>query len=59
MTIPSARNVVTELMNRLDRGDINAIDDLMVADMVNHADGPQGRDGWKQIESIIGLDLGR
>jgi predicted ester cyclase len=58
MSTPTARDVVTELMNRLDQGDITAIDDLISADMVNHAAGPQGREGWKQIGSIIGVDLG-
>jgi lactoylglutathione lyase len=58
MTTPNARDVVTELLNRLDGGDISAIDDLMAVDMINHAGGPHGRDGWKQIGSIITLDLG-
>jgi len=58
MDTPSAREVVTELMNRLDRGDASAVDDLIAIDMVNHAGGPQGRDGWKVIGSIIRSDLG-
>ena len=58
MTRPNARDVVTELMNRLDGGDISAIDDLIAVDMINHAAGPQGRDGWKQIGSMIAHDLG-
>jgi len=58
MTEPTAREVVTELMNRLDQGDTSAIDDLISVDMVNHAAGPQGRDGWKMIGSIITDDLG-
>jgi hypothetical protein len=31
MTTPNAREVITELMNRLDHGDISAIDDLIHA----------------------------
>lgn len=58
MSKPTAREVVTELMNRLDQGDITAIDDLISVDMVNHAAGPQGSEGWKQIGSIITDDLG-
>ena len=58
MSKPTAREIVTELMNRLDQGDVTAIDDLISADMVNHAAGPQGPDGWKQIGSIMTVDLG-
>lgn len=58
MSEPTAREVVTELMSRLDQGDSSAIDDLISADMVNHAAGPQGREGWKQILAIIKVDLG-
>jgi lactoylglutathione lyase len=58
MSEPTARAVVTELMNRLDQGDISAIDELISVDMVNHAAGPQGREGWKQIGSVVTTDLG-
>ena len=34
------------------------IDDLVAADMVNHAAGPQGRDGLKRILRTIDEDLG-
>jgi lactoylglutathione lyase len=52
------KEVVRELMRRLDEGDTSAIDEFMAEDMVNHAAGPQGREGWKQIATIIGDDLG-
>ena len=58
MSRPTAREVVTELMNRLDQGDSGAIDDLISVDMVNHAAGPQGPQGWKQIVAIVTVDLG-
>ena len=53
-----AKEVVRELMRRLGEGDTSAIDEFMADDMVNHAAGPQGREGWKQIRAIIGRDLG-
>jgi len=37
---------------------MSAVDELVAADMVNHAAGPQGREGWKLILSIIDADLG-
>lgn len=58
MSEPTAREVVIELMNLLNQGDSSAIDDLIAVDMVNHAAGPQGSDGWKRIVSIISADLG-
>jgi predicted ester cyclase len=52
------KDVVQELFRRLAAGDRSAIDELMAEDMVNHAAGPQGRDGWKQINAIVATDLG-
>jgi lactoylglutathione lyase len=57
-SLRSAREVVEELFRRLAQGDTSAIDDLIAEDMVNHAAGPQGREGWKQIRAIIRRDLG-
>ena len=54
----SARAVVDELSERLHQGDLGAVDELVAADMVNHAAGPQGRDGWKQVLAVIEVDLG-
>jgi lactoylglutathione lyase len=52
------REVVEELFRRGPAGDWSAIDELVAEDMVNHAAGPQGREGWKQIIRIIEDDLG-
>jgi lactoylglutathione lyase len=53
-----AKDVVAELFRRQQNGDHAAIDDLVAADMVNHAAGPQGRDGLRRILGIIDNDLG-
>jgi lactoylglutathione lyase len=52
------KDVVQELLRRLEAGDHSAIDELIAEDMVNHAAGPQGREGWKRINAIIANDLG-
>ncbi len=39
-------------------GDPTVLDDLVAEDMVNHAAGPQGRDGLKLILATIDHDLG-
>ncbi len=54
----SAKDVVDELLRRQQAGDDTALDDLVAEDMVNHAAGPQGRDGLKLILGIIDHDLG-
>jgi predicted ester cyclase len=54
----SAREVVEELFRRQRAGGDPDIDDLVAADMVNHAAGPQGRDGLKRILRTIDEDLG-
>ena len=38
--------------------DDTVLDDLVATDMVNHAAGPQGRDGLKTILRTIEVDLG-
>jgi lactoylglutathione lyase len=53
-----AKEALQELFRRLAEGDDSAIDEFMAEDMVNHAAGPQGREGWRQIRSIIARDLG-
>jgi lactoylglutathione lyase len=50
--------VIAELFRRLSEGDDRAIDDLMAADMVNHASTRQGAEGWKQILAVIEVDFG-
>jgi len=58
MSERSAKEVVDEMYRRQNAGDETAIDDLVAADMVNHAAGPQGREGLKLILGIIDVDLG-
>ena len=54
----SARDVVEELFRRQRAADDTVLDDLVATDMVNHAAGPQGRDGLKSILRTIEVDLG-
>ena len=58
MSQRSAKDVVDELFRRQQAGDDTALDDLVAADLVNHAAGPQGRDGLKGILRTIDEDLG-
>jgi lactoylglutathione lyase len=58
MSPRSAKEVVDEMFRRQQAGDDTALDDLVAADMVNHAAGPQGRDGLKRILHTIDDDLG-
>ena len=58
MTEPSAKEVVDEMLRRQRAGDPTALDDLVAEDFVNHAAGPQGREGLKRILRIIDDDLG-
>ena len=53
-----AKDVVEEFFRRSEAGDTTALDDLVAEDMVNHAAGPQGREGLRLILSIIDADLG-
>lgn len=43
MSERSAKEVVAEMFRRQQAGDDTALDDLIAAEMVNHAAGPQGR----------------
>ncbi len=58
MSERNAREVVEEMFQRQQAGDDTALDDLVAVDMVNHAAGPQGRDGLKRILRTIDDDLG-
>jgi len=58
MSEPSAKDVVEELARRLEAHDLAVLDDLVAEDMVNHAAGPQGREGLRRILETIGRDLG-
>jgi lactoylglutathione lyase len=54
----SAKEVVAEMFRRQQTGDETALDDLVAANMVNHAAGPQGREGLRLILRTIDADLG-
>ena len=54
----SAKDVLAEMFRRQQDGDPTVLDDLVAADMVNHAAGPQGREGLKRILRTIDDDLG-
>lgn len=54
----SAKNVVAEMLRRQKAGDDTVLDDLVAVDMVNHAAGPQGREGLRDILRTIDTDLG-
>jgi lactoylglutathione lyase len=54
----NAKDVVAEMFRRQAEGDDTVLDDLIAADLVNHAAGPQGRDGLKAILRTIDADLG-
>ncbi len=57
MSGSSAKVVVGEMFRRQQAGDATALD-LVATDMVNHAAGPQGREGLDRILGIIQEDLG-
>ena len=52
------RHVVEELFRGQRAADDTVLDDLVATDMVNHAAGPQGREGLKTILRTIEVDLG-
>jgi lactoylglutathione lyase len=54
----SARDVVEEMFRRQQEGDETVLDDLVAEQMVNHAAGPQGREGLRSILRTIDEDLG-
>jgi predicted ester cyclase len=53
-----ARAIVEEMLRRQQAGDDTFLDELVAVDMVNHAAGPQGRDGLARILRTIDHDLG-
>jgi predicted ester cyclase len=58
MSERTAKDVVEEMFRRQVAGDETVLDDLVAADMVNHAAGPQGREGLRAILTMIEADLG-
>ena len=58
MSNRSAKDVVEEYFRRLQAADETVLDDLVAADLVNHAAGLQGREGLRRILQTIEADLG-
>jgi predicted ester cyclase len=58
MSERSAKDVVAEMFRRQAGGDHTVLDELVADDLVNHAAGPQGREGLKAILRTIEVDLG-
>ena len=58
MSERSAKEIVSEMFRRQQAGDETVLDDLVADDMVNHAAGPQGRNGLRLILANIDHDLG-
>ena len=54
----TAKDIVGELIRRQQAGDDSVLDDLVADDFVNHAAGPQGREGLRWILRTIEADLG-
>jgi len=52
-----SRRVVAEFEARRAAGDDSVFDDLVAPDFVNHAAGPQGRDGWRATSDHLHRDL--
>lgn len=58
MSVREPKAVIEELFTRGAANDALVIDELIAPDMVNHAAGPQGREGWRQILETVRNDLG-
>ena len=58
MTGRNAQDVIAEFFRRQQAGDESVLDELVAVDMVNHASGPQGREGLRGILRTIEADLG-
>jgi len=58
MSQRSPKEAVQELFRRQQASDDPTFDDLVAANMVNHAAGPQGREGLQRILRTIDVDLG-
>jgi predicted ester cyclase len=57
-TSEESRRIVVEFGRRVAAGDMGAFDDLVAEDFVNHAAGPQGRDGLRTTLGVLRHDLG-
>lgn len=58
MSVADNRQVVLEFARRLADGDMNVYSDLVAEDFVNHAAGPQGREGFRATFENLRRDLG-
>ncbi len=58
MTAGTARDVIAALSERWVAGDLSALDELVAEDFVNHAAGPQGREGLRETIAVLAHDLG-
>jgi predicted ester cyclase len=58
-TLRTPKQIVEDLFRRLSEGDESAIEEFVAEDMINHAAGPQGREGWRQILATLDHDLGQ
>lgn len=56
--MPTAKATIEELIRRQEAGDEALLYDLVAVVFVNHAAGPQGRDGLRQNLQTIDRDLG-
>jgi lactoylglutathione lyase len=52
------RRLAEEFLARSAAGDPSLLDDLVAPDFVNHAAGPQGREGWRATFATLRHDLG-
>ena len=52
-TVSTTRSVVEAAGACFNSRDFDGLDELVAEDLVNHAGGPQGREGWKQIWRVI------
>ncbi len=58
MPTEESRRVVEEFGRRVESGDLQAFDDLVAPDFVNHAAGPQGAAGLRATYQHLQHDLG-
>jgi len=55
--VPDATDIVRQAFERINSGDQSVFDELVAEDYVNHAAGPQGREGWRQTLQHVNHDI--
>jgi lactoylglutathione lyase len=55
--VGKAAAIVEEAFGRIAAGDDTVFDELVAEDYINHAAGPQGRDGWRQTLRHVNNDI--